>query len=74
MLLTHGPTPFRKVDIWNVDWTKMGHRFGYETNEELADPRSSLDRAIHRWLQRTQPHATKLSVRLLQKSLQMIGW
>jgi len=54
MLLTHGPTPFRKVDIWNVDWTKMGRRFGYKTNGELADPRSSLDRAIHRWLQRTQ--------------------
>ena len=74
MLRTHGTERFRKLAIWDVDWTEMGHRIGYNVNGELADPRSPFERTVHRWLRMTQPNMLNPLVRLIQKSLQVAGW
>jgi hypothetical protein len=74
MIREYGPQTFRKTAIWDVDWTEMGRRMGYDVNGELADPRSPFERAVHRWLQKTQPNMLNPLVRLIQKSLQLAGW
>lgn len=74
LLLEHGPASFRKLNIWDVDWGQLGRDLGYAVNGELADPRSRFDRAVHRWLHRTQPRMTSPFVRLLQQCLRVAGW
>jgi hypothetical protein len=74
MLIEHGTAPFRKIDIWDVDWTQMGRRLGYDVNGELTDPRTSFEKRVHTWLRRTQPQMANPFVRLAQKSLQIAGW
>ena len=74
LLEQHSTEPFRKLDIWDVDWTALGHALERSVNGELQDPRSALDRRVHRWLAQTQSRAEALEVRLAQKLLQVAGW
>jgi hypothetical protein len=74
MLRSHGTDSFRKLAIWDVDWPALGRRLGHDTNGTLADPRSPFERAVHRWLRRTQPNMLNPLVRVIQKSLQVVGW
>jgi hypothetical protein len=74
MLSEHGPDTFRQIDIWDVDWGRMGRSAGLAVNVEFDDPRRPLDRAIHRWLARTQPSYDRPLVRVTAKLLQTLGW
>ena len=74
-LLGVGPEKFRRLDIWDVDWTKIASRTGrHVSGAPLKDPRSPFDRAVHAWLRRTQPNARATSVRVMQRALIPLGW
>jgi len=74
LLSARGVGPFRKLNIWDVDWAN-GSILGSSTSSMgLEDPRSWFDKLIHKWLQRTQPNAHRMDVRIVQKLIQLIGW
>jgi hypothetical protein len=73
MLLQHRPETFRRMAIWDVDWSSMpGAPEG--VNGQLGDPRSAFDKIVHGWLARTQPRAERLYVRAAQRLLRLTGW
>ena len=65
---------FRKLDVWEPDWTALARRMGHQVNGELRDPRSRFEKAVHAWLGRTQARSESLLVRAVQKLLQPLGW
>jgi len=74
LFLEHGVGSFRKLDVWNQDWTTIAESMELSTNGRLQDPRSPFDRAVHWWLARTQPHDNNLAVRVVQQLLRLVGW
>jgi Glycosyl transferase family 2 len=75
LLDKYGVDHFRREDIWWIDWTAVyRERYGEEPSHSLRDPRNRVDRFIHRWLQKTQPYAHKLPIRLLERLLGYFGW
>lgn len=72
----HGVSPFRRLDIWDVDWCELARQTGRKLPPEAArDPRSRSERAVHAWLERTQlSKAGSRHVRLLQRLLVPLGW
>lgn len=84
LLEEHGPARFRRLAIWDVDWSTMYERIKGRPNRELRDPRTALERAVHWWLARSQKHyshysppRTRLSsfyLRGMRKTLRALGW
>ena len=85
LLVEHGPRTFRKIAIWDADWTRLHHRIhGVAPPTSLADPRSPFERWVHRWCERVQPEyshgappmrvARHLRHRIVEKSLVAAGW
>jgi hypothetical protein len=75
LMREHGTDPFRKLDIWDVDWAAEAARLGVQSfRESLSDPRSLVDRAALRWLGFAQPRRASASVRAVSRSLQAVGW
>lgn len=74
-ILTHGPRRFRKLDIWDVDWSGIACARGRSVaSASVADPRGPLERKIHRWLAATQANADRPATRWLQRLLIAVGW
>jgi hypothetical protein len=74
-LISYGASFFRKLDIWDVEWQKLASRHGINTNGcDLRDPRSTLERAVHAFLRRTQPVKGNPIVRMAQQLLRVGGW
>jgi glycosyltransferase involved in cell wall biosynthesis len=75
MLLEHGCKRFRRIDIWSVDWNAVARRLGRATTSgQLDDPRSRLDRAVFRFLAKTQGSSHRWTVRVAQRMLAVLGW
>ncbi len=74
LLREHGTEPFRKINIWDVDWSEKGRSMGLPVNGELTDPRTGFEKWVHTWLRRTQPYMTNPFIRGIQKLLQLAGW
>ncbi len=74
LLSEHGPGAFKRLDLWNVDWSSLSRELGRSKNGELNDPRSWFDKAVHRWLARTQPRSDTIGVRAVQRLLKLAGW
>jgi glycosyltransferase involved in cell wall biosynthesis len=73
-LAEHGSAPFRRIDLWDVDWQRVAAESGVDaTPRVLSDPRSALDRRVHGWLARTQG-SDGTGSRLLQRLLIPLGW
>jgi hypothetical protein len=70
----HGTAPFRRLDVWTVDWAARRRALGAPDGRDVADPRSAFDRAVHAWLARTQAAADRLHVRLVQRLLRLAQW
>ena len=70
----HGTEPFRRLNVWDVDWNALSRRVGKMANGALRDPRSAWERGVHRWLAYTQPSASRLPVRVVQRALRAFGW
>ncbi|MES2692298.1 MAG: glycosyltransferase family 2 protein [Verrucomicrobiota bacterium] len=73
MLSQHGPRHFRRVAIWNHDWTDVAQRLGLPA-ARFRDPRSPFERTVHRLLATTQNRRAEWSVRGLEKILRLAGW
>ena len=69
----HGPRSFRRVDMWEVDWTARAEQWGM-TDYAVRDPRSPLDRLVLGWLRRTQRYSRRAGVRHVDRSLRLFGW
>jgi hypothetical protein len=74
MLLDRGPRFFRKLDIWDVNWTAIAHSHRIPLTTEIVDPRSSLDRAVLHWLRYAQPRRRSPFVRAASRALRVVGW
>ena len=71
----HGRERFRRLDIWDVPWAEIANELDVAVDPRtVTDPRDRMDRAIHRWLGRTQHGAGKVHVRQLQRVLALLGW
>ena len=70
----HGVEPFRRLNVWDVDWSALSCRMGHATNDGLNDPRSTFERAVHGWLASTQSVSMSPPVRALQRLLKPFGW
>jgi glycosyltransferase involved in cell wall biosynthesis len=77
----HGTKKFKKLDIWNVNWSELQRRIAPETaTGDLRDPRSVSDKVIHRWLRFVQPYYSHynpprpLYTKIIDKLLKVIGW
>jgi hypothetical protein len=70
----HGLEPFRKLDIWNIDWSDYARQVQYpEPAEAYHDPRSKLEKLALTWLQNTQPQSLSLRIRILQNMLRILS-
>jgi len=71
----HGTDKFRREAIWDVNWKHVANRLGKTMNaSQYKDPRSTIQRYVHRWLKKTQGSSGKLSVRIIQRALRQLGW
>lgn len=73
-LTAHGPERFRRLPVWDVDWTALNDALGVAPGRAFPDPRTGFDKHVHAWLAKTQARADTPSVRLVQKALQPLGW
>ena len=75
-MIQYGVDPFRRLDIWDADWRKVARETGRELPPDaVRDPRSRAERAVHAWLERTQPSKAGTSrVRAMQRLLIPLGW
>lgn len=84
LLEKYGVAKFKKLDIWDVNWTQL-HREFYpqESEKTIADPRRLPQRVVHKWLRLTQPDFSRCAnrrtgrlriYRAMQKALALWGW
>ena len=74
LLMEYGPERFRKLNIWDRDWTALAAQKGLVVDGMLHDPRTPFEKAVHAWLRATQGKSHTLPVRAVQKLLQVFGW
>lgn len=84
LLETYGTKKFKRLFIWNFNWSKLYKDLYPEKPERnFPDPRTRLDKLVQMWLLRTQPsfyHDTNsrytsiLYYRFVQKVLARFGW
>lgn len=68
----YGVKFFRHLNIWNVNWCEIAASLQFEDCERFKDPRNKLEKAINRWLIRTQNKQQKTSVHLTELMLRKI--
>ena len=83
MLSTHGVDKFRRIDMWDDPWwlgmeglaspNASGNRVN-ASNVWPYDPRNGFEKAVHRWLRKTQKRKLSPEIRLLQRLLIPLGW
>jgi glycosyltransferase involved in cell wall biosynthesis len=83
--LEFGTARFKRLSIWDVDWTDLYKKIFNESPKiSLEDPRSLLEKTYHRWLRKTQRHfsyfdhnlsaGTRTLIKYIQRSMQIFGW
>jgi glycosyltransferase involved in cell wall biosynthesis len=80
----HGTEKFRRLAIWDTDWSRLYSELYPDKRGELfSDPRSRFDKLVHRWLRGTQRYycfhakanyAQRLYHRSVRKALRPLGW
>lgn len=73
MLREHGPEHFRKIAIWDKNWTVFADEQKVQ-NGSFADPRSASEKLAHSLLKMTQKRRDSLAVRVFEKCLRISGW
>lgn len=74
-MLENGPRAFARLDVWDTDWSDTAVKLNRRRDAlSLTDPRTRLERAVHRWLRRTQPTAHSNLTRWCQRLLIPLGW
>jgi glycosyltransferase involved in cell wall biosynthesis len=85
LFLEKGTKLFRKIAVWDVDWNKKYVLIYKEKPpSRLDDPRSVLDRWMHKYLENTQPYQLHFPLprprwkahqeRLIFKIASLFGW
>ena len=69
---TFGTAPFKKLDIWDVNWNDIAKKLGIHS-QVYSDPRSKFDKFAHRWLRKTQA-VPNYRTRLVEKIIKQFGW
>ena len=80
----YGTARFRRLALWDIDWTKL-HSNLYPNGpaKRFPDPRSRLNKLVHKWLEWTQPDFCHYANRSLgrrlfywfaNKVLRLLGW
>lgn len=71
----YGVSKFRKLAIWDVDWTALSQQVDYPAPiDGYRDPRNWIDKLIHYWLKSTQSYRRSFWVRAADKCLKFISW
>jgi len=80
----HGTEKFRRLAIWDVDWSKLRDElYPEESKMGSLDPRGKFDKLVHRWLESTQPDFSlyaspplgrRFFHKCVQKVLCSLGW
>jgi hypothetical protein len=68
-----GPDRLRKIAIWDGDWKQMAKDCGVDSTC-FGDPRSTLEKLIHRLLKATQSSRERITVRAFEFMLRKMGW
>lgn len=71
-MIQYGAKHFRHLNIWDVNWNEKAEQLGIKHEKSFADPRRLWEKAVNRWLMRTQSKQNKGSVHLLEKILMKI--
>ena len=75
LLTKNGLEPFRKLDIWQINWVNYARQIEYpEPIELFTDPRTTLEKLILSWLQNSQLASLQIKTRILQNLLHIFGW
>jgi hypothetical protein len=74
LLREHGAERFRRVDIWDADWRAIAAAWGIDAAALPGDPRSTIDRAVTRYLRRSQGRHHRLPYRWVDDALRLVGW
>jgi hypothetical protein len=69
-----GGDRFRRIDIWDVNWSARAAALDLPADGVPDDPRTRADRLVLRWLARTQPQSRTRPVRWIQRALRLAGW
>ena len=73
MLHEHGTRHFRRIAIWNKDWSAIARQIGIEGGD-FSDPRSPFERLAHSLLAVTQKRRGTIAVRAFERLLRSFGW
>jgi len=75
LLSKHDPKTFKREAIWDINWSALSQKINPDDMQvNYHDPRSCLDKYVHRWLKKTQPIRSRKDVRFIEKILALFGW
>jgi glycosyltransferase involved in cell wall biosynthesis len=50
----YGVNYFKHLNIWDMDWVTVAEKWGYSNPEKYKDPRKKWEKAVNKWLLKTQ--------------------
>jgi hypothetical protein len=74
LLRVHGAARFRRLNIWDVDWAAIAAAWNVDPSTLPKDPRSWIDRAVLRYLRRSQGRHNGRLYRWIDAALRIVGW
>ncbi|MEO8502950.1 MAG: glycosyltransferase family 2 protein [Acidobacteriota bacterium] len=74
MMERHGAERFRRLAIWDSDWSTLAGGWNLPRPERFRDPRTRRERVVHRWLRQTQRWPRLPTVARAERWLRRRGW
>ena len=74
LMAEHGASRFKREAIWDVDWRELAKYHGYPEPMLFADPRTTFDKAVQRWLRRSQNFRSRFTNRITERALRLMRW
>ncbi len=68
----YGAVFFRKLDIWGINWKENAKKWNRPNLQIFEDPRSKIDKQIHKWLAKTQTKLHKRFYRRMDRLIKLI--
>jgi glycosyltransferase involved in cell wall biosynthesis len=71
----YGSNFFSKHYIWDVNWQYLAESLDQaKASNDFRDPRSKIEKMIHRWLQKSQASPHSYKNRFISRLLLFLGW